>query len=160
MLSRFSRVQLCDPMDCSPPGFSVHQILQARILEWVSISSSRVSSPAQGSNPRLSYLLHRQAGSWPLVPPGKPTLVLDVSFCSTTVFSNGQYMLNDSEPDCYRHLSGCLGVQASPTSQRKLVADFENRSRNAVHQSFCFSSATWSTKSTEQDKVYLYTHDG
>ena len=26
---------LCDPMDCSPPGFSVHGILQARILEWM-----------------------------------------------------------------------------------------------------------------------------
>ena len=32
---------LCDPMDCSPPGFSVHGILQARILEWVAISFSR-----------------------------------------------------------------------------------------------------------------------
>ena len=30
-------------MDCSPPGFSVHEILQARILEWVAISSSRGS---------------------------------------------------------------------------------------------------------------------
>ena len=39
-----SRVQLCDPMDCSPPGSSVHGILQARILEWVVISFSRVSS--------------------------------------------------------------------------------------------------------------------
>ena len=29
---------LCDPMDCSPPGFSVHGILQARTLEWVAIS--------------------------------------------------------------------------------------------------------------------------
>ena len=36
---------LCDPMDYSPPGSSVHGILQARILEWVSISSSRRSSP-------------------------------------------------------------------------------------------------------------------
>ena len=35
---------LCDPMDCSPPGSSVHGILQARILEWVAISSSRRSS--------------------------------------------------------------------------------------------------------------------
>ena len=35
---------LCDPMDCSPPGSSVQGILQARILEWVAISSSRVSS--------------------------------------------------------------------------------------------------------------------
>ena len=29
---------LCDPMDCSLPGFSVHGILQARTLEWVAIS--------------------------------------------------------------------------------------------------------------------------
>ena len=35
---------LCDPMDCSPLGFSVHGILQARILEWVAISFSRGSS--------------------------------------------------------------------------------------------------------------------
>ena len=35
----------CDPMDCSPPGFSVHGILQARILEWVVMPSSRRSSP-------------------------------------------------------------------------------------------------------------------
>ena len=32
---------LCDPMHCSPPGSSVHGISQARILEWVAISSSR-----------------------------------------------------------------------------------------------------------------------
>ena len=31
---------LCDPMDCSPPGSSVHGIFQPRILEWVAISSS------------------------------------------------------------------------------------------------------------------------
>ena len=31
----------CDPLDCSPPGSSVHGVLQARILEWVSISFSR-----------------------------------------------------------------------------------------------------------------------
>ena len=35
---------LCNPMDCSPPGSSVHGILQARILEWVAISFSRGSS--------------------------------------------------------------------------------------------------------------------
>ena len=35
---------LCDPMDCSPPGSSVHGILQARILEWVTMPSSRGSS--------------------------------------------------------------------------------------------------------------------
>ena len=35
---------LCDPVDYSPPGYSVHGILQARILEWVAILSSRGSS--------------------------------------------------------------------------------------------------------------------
>ena len=34
---------LCDTMDCSPPGSFVHGILQARMLEWVTISYSRVS---------------------------------------------------------------------------------------------------------------------
>ena len=37
---------LCDPMDyiCSPPGFSIYEILQARILEWLAIPFSRGSS--------------------------------------------------------------------------------------------------------------------
>ena len=39
-----SRPTLCDPMDCSPLGSSIHGILQARILEWVAISFSRGSS--------------------------------------------------------------------------------------------------------------------
>ena len=43
---------LFDPMDCSLPGSSVHGISQARILEWVVISSSRAL------NPHLLYLLH------------------------------------------------------------------------------------------------------
>ena len=43
-LNGFSRVWLCDPMDCSPPGSSVHGILQARILERVAMPSSRGSS--------------------------------------------------------------------------------------------------------------------
>ena len=36
---------LCNPMDCSPAGFSVHGISQARMQEWVAISFSRGSSP-------------------------------------------------------------------------------------------------------------------
>ena len=40
LLSRFSRVRLCDPIDGSPPGSPVPGILQARTLEWVAISFS------------------------------------------------------------------------------------------------------------------------
>ena len=39
-----SCVQLCNPIDCSPPGSSIHGIFQARILEWIDISFSRGSS--------------------------------------------------------------------------------------------------------------------
>ena len=41
---------LCDPMDCSLPGSSVHEISQARILEWAAISSSRGSSWPRDQN--------------------------------------------------------------------------------------------------------------
>ena len=37
-------MSLCDPMDCNPPGSSVHIILWAKILEWVGIFFSRASS--------------------------------------------------------------------------------------------------------------------
>ena len=39
-----SCLTLCDPMDCSLPGFSVHGVFQARVLEWVAIAFSRGSS--------------------------------------------------------------------------------------------------------------------
>ena len=39
------RPTLCEPMACSPPGSSVHGILQVRVLEWVAVPSSRASSP-------------------------------------------------------------------------------------------------------------------
>ena len=61
---------VCDAMDCSPSGSSVHGILQARILKWVAILQGIF--PTQGSKPHLLCLLHWQAGSLPLVPPGKP----------------------------------------------------------------------------------------
>ena len=49
------RAQLCIPMDCSMLGSAVHGIYQARILEWVAISSSRGSSWPRDW-PRISFL--------------------------------------------------------------------------------------------------------
>ena len=62
-----SYLTLCKPMDCSPPGSSVHGILQARILEWVAFPFSRGSSqPRDGTrSPAL------QADSLPAEPQGK-----------------------------------------------------------------------------------------
>ena len=50
-----SCLTLCDPMDCSPPGSSIHGILQARILEWVASSSCRGSSHPENWT-RVSYV--------------------------------------------------------------------------------------------------------
>ena len=59
---------LCDPMDCSLPGSSVHGIFQARVLEGVAISFSRGSS-----QPRDRTRVSRVPGNaLPSEPPGKP----------------------------------------------------------------------------------------
>ena len=59
---------LCDPVDCSLPGFSVHGILQARILEWVTISFSRGSSRPRDRTRSLAL----EADTLTSEPPGKP----------------------------------------------------------------------------------------
>ena len=63
-----SYLSLWDPRDCSLPGSSVHGILQARILEWVAMPSSRGIFPTQGLNPGPSM----HADSLPSEPLGKP----------------------------------------------------------------------------------------
>ena len=52
-----SCLTLCNPIDCSPPASSVHGILQARILEWVAMPSSRRSSQPRDRT-RVSYISH------------------------------------------------------------------------------------------------------
>ena len=64
-----SCLTLCNSMDYSLPVSSIHGILQARILEWVEMPSSRESSQPR-DNLRLFRFLHWQMGSLPLVPPG------------------------------------------------------------------------------------------
>ena len=55
MLVAQSCPTLCNPMDYSPPGSSVHGILQARILEWVAIPFSRGSSPPRDRTQCLMF---------------------------------------------------------------------------------------------------------
>ena len=58
-----SRVGLCDPVDCSLPGCSIHGILQARILEWVAISFSRGSSQPRDRT-QVSHIAGRCFAPW------------------------------------------------------------------------------------------------
>ena len=110
---------LCNPMDYSPPGSSVHGILQARILEWVAISFSRGSSwPRNWTH--VSCLLHWQVGSLLLAPPGmlKSThesfkiLFFPQSISSPTSSVNSTLQLFISKqlhepPNCSNYLLSC-----------------------------------------------------
>ena len=68
----------CDPMDCSPPGSSVHGILQARILEWVAIPFSRGSSQPrdQTCDSYISCIGRRILYHQQLSSPNLPKLVI------------------------------------------------------------------------------------
>ena len=72
---------LCDPMDCSLPGFSVHRFFQARVLEWVAIAFSRGSSWPRDRT-RVSHIVGRRFTLWvtreALLRPG-----LNMSVCLT-----------------------------------------------------------------------------
>ena len=67
---------LCNSRSCTPPSSSLHEIFQARTLEWGAISFSRGIFLTQESNSCLLCLLHYQADSLPVVPPGKPLVIL------------------------------------------------------------------------------------
>ena len=64
-----SCLTLCDPKDCSPPDSSVHGILQARILEWVAMPSSRGSSQPRDQ----THVSCIECGFLPLSHLGVPT---------------------------------------------------------------------------------------
>ena len=68
-----SCLTLCDPMDCSPPGFFVHGISQARILELVAISS-RGSSQFRDQTLICCTGRNWQADSLPLSHQGSPRM--------------------------------------------------------------------------------------
>ena len=67
----FSRDWLCDGcMGCSPAGSSVHRIFQARILEWVAVSSSKESSPPRNQT-CISYTGRRTLYGWEALKDSK-----------------------------------------------------------------------------------------
>ena len=75
-------LSLWDPMDCSPPGFSVCGIFQARILKWVAISFSRGSSRPRD---RIWDSCIMWADSLPSGPPGKPEIIHTLPNCQKSI---------------------------------------------------------------------------
>ena len=69
------RVQLCNTMYHRPPSSSVHRILQSRILEWVGMPPPG-GLPNPGIEPVSLMSPASAVGSLPLVPPGKPFIIM------------------------------------------------------------------------------------
>ena len=67
---------LCDPVDCNPPGSSIHGILQARILEWILCPHpGDLPNPGTELTFPVSPVDHAlQEDSLPTEPPGKPMI--------------------------------------------------------------------------------------
>ena len=104
---------LCNSMDCSLPGSSVHGILQARILEWVAVPFSRGSSETRYQTRSVLHLLHWRAGSLPLAPPRKPKMPMlllsrfsRVQLCATlwTVALHALLSMGFSIKECWSGL--------------------------------------------------------
>ena len=113
-LQQLSCVQLCNPMDCSPTGFSVHRILPARILECVAIPFSRGSSqPRDGT--WVSCIAGRFFTVWAArEAPHKP------HFTPTWV---GTYSFEDISP-LFPHLPGKALKLFFPASPKTLSPRF------------------------------------
>ena len=93
VVSCFSHVWLCDPMDDSPPGFSVHGISPNKNTGVGCHALLQRIFPTQGLNPCLLHLLHGQVDSLPLTPPGNSSALKSdarkctIFCCSITLLS-------------------------------------------------------------------------
>ena len=108
---------LCNPVDCSPPGPSVHGILQARILEWLPFPP-----PGDLPNPEIKPRLPAFKGRFfTAEPPGKPTLSLQGHQILLHVFDRKIHCLCECSlglllcPEQLCHLS----VVQSPESRQR-----------------------------------------
>ena len=121
-----SCLTLCDPMDCSLPGSSVHGIFQARVLEWIAISFSRGIFPIQGSNP---CLLHCRQMLYRLSHQGSPhtfkgsdifLVIWKVNFTPRTRKDPSLFHLTDFKFLCKyemkaQSITNCLGFEDVPS---------------------------------------------
>ena len=100
---------LCDPVDCSPPGSSVHGIVQARILEWVAMAFLRGSSQP-GDWTCISCIAGRFVTHW-ATWEACTCHIEQINQCSSRgLHSHWQFLPNDRASKCGLQ---CQGLNCS-----------------------------------------------
>ena len=107
---------LCNLMNCSPPGSSVHGILQARLQSGLLCPSPR-DLPDSRIKPLSFSLLHWLVGSLPLAAPGKPTEVPYISSREDIFQSNNWGLVSQSISleyllECLPEMSRCIPTRS------------------------------------------------
>ena len=120
MLSCFSCVRLCDPMDYSLSSTSVHEILQARILEWVAMPSSRGSFQPRVQT-HISYVSSQHSNCFIICLYTRAWQTLDICFSIAHdlrmifISSNGTFWRS------YKYLRNSLDFATVPTKTNILT---------------------------------------
>ena len=115
---------LCNPMDSSPPGSSVHGIFQARMLEWIAISSSR------GSSPTWDWTVSPALAGWFFTtePPGNSTGLRRGSYKYCLFFAR----LGEVGGGCARRLL-CVERKMWSNEKAQSWAEKDYKIRDSIH---------------------------
>ena len=149
---------LCDSMDCSPPGSSVHGILQVRILEWVAIPSSRGSSHSKDQNPvsctagrfftvwaprevHVISLLEENKNQWQTMDFSTDKIVITIVLVNQNWDSGGLGINTEHSPGNIIHFYGIPSVCFSRHSQ---MNNNNHEHLNCFHQQPVMCSITHS----------------
>ena len=116
---------LCDPMDSSPPGSSVHGILQARILRWIAMPFSRESSQHRDQTPgfqQCKQVLTNKPPTAPITTEFLPSFASASSFPQVVVIKQNFILISISESASWNPNCG-----NSPVPSAQLHVDLELR---------------------------------
>ena len=127
-----SCLTLCDPMDCSPPGSSVHWILQARMLEWVAISFSRGISSA-GDWTWVSCIAGKLFTEW---------ATREASILEWVVLPSSRGSCKPRDQTQVSHIAGEQSLPSEPSGKPNDVFNKHKWSRNNKYLDFKYYNCT------------------
>ena len=139
---------LCDPIDCSLPGSSVHGLLQARVLKWVAMPSSRGSSqPRDRTHVSFVFCIGRRFFFFfffflPLAPPENPV--------NTSIITKLSFLW-------WKHLRSTLSNFGQHIKrQRHYFADKGPSSQSYGFPVVMYRCESWTTKKAEPGRIYAF----